>query len=91
LAFAATLAQLGAEVVICVAFPDHHPYTAHDWRTLMAMAQAQRVSCLITTEKDAVRLPRHWHASIPVYALRIGVGFPPTGLSLTQQLQALMG
>ena len=77
LAFATTLAQLGAEVAICVAFPDHHPYTAHDWHTLMAMAQAQRASCLITTEKDAVRLPPHWQAPMPVYALRIGVAISP--------------
>jgi tetraacyldisaccharide 4'-kinase len=91
LAFAATLTQLGAEVAVNVAFPDHHVYTAHDWRTIVAMAQEQRVSCLITTEKDAVRLHTDWQAPMPVYALRIGVKFSQDGLPLTQQLQALMG
>jgi tetraacyldisaccharide 4'-kinase len=89
LAFAATLTQLGAEVAVCAAFPDHHAYTVHDWHTLVAMAQSQRVAGLITTEKDAVRLPADWQAPIPVYALRIAVRLSQNGASLTQQLQAL--
>jgi tetraacyldisaccharide 4'-kinase len=91
LAFAATLTRLGAEVAVCVVFPDHHAYTIHDWRTLVALAQSQRVSGLITTEKDAVRLPADWQAPLPVYALRIGVRLSQDGPPLMQQLQALTG
>jgi tetraacyldisaccharide-1-P 4'-kinase len=55
------------------------------------MAQSQRVAGLITTEKDAVRLPADWQAPMPVYALRIGVRLSQDGASLVQQLQALTG
>jgi tetraacyldisaccharide 4'-kinase len=89
-AFATTLQQLGADVAVLCAFPDHHAYTAHDWHSLVALAQQQQASCLITTEKDAVRLSPDWPAPMPVYALRIGVQFPQDPLSLGQQLQALM-
>ncbi len=89
-AFATTLQQLGADVAVLCAFPDHHAYTAHDWHSLVALAQQQQASCLITTEKDAVRLSPDWPAPMPVYALRIGVQFPQDHLSLGQQLQALM-
>jgi tetraacyldisaccharide 4'-kinase len=90
-AFAATLTQLGADVVVLCAFPDHHAYTAHDWHTIVAVAQQQQVSCLITTEKDAIRLSPDWPAPLPVYALRIGVRLSQENPSLAQQLQALMG
>jgi tetraacyldisaccharide 4'-kinase len=90
LAFATTLTQLGAAVVVLCAFPDHHAYTEHDWHSLVTMAQQQQVSCLITTEKDAVRLSPDWHAPMPVYALRVRVQFPQDDLSFGQQLQALM-
>jgi tetraacyldisaccharide 4'-kinase len=90
LAFGATLTQLGADVATLCAFPDHHAYTVHDWRTMVAMAQQQQASCLITTEKDAVRLSPDWPALLPVYALRIGVRLAQEPF-LAQQLQALMG
>jgi tetraacyldisaccharide 4'-kinase len=89
-AFATTLRQLGADVAVLCAFPDHYAYTVHDWRSLVALAQQQQASCLITTEKDAVRLSPDWQAPMPVYALRIVVQFPQDHLSLGQQLQALM-
>jgi tetraacyldisaccharide 4'-kinase len=90
LAFGATLTQLGADVATLCAFPDHHAYTVHDWRIMVAMAQQQQASCLITTEKDAVRLSPDWPAPLPVYALRIGVRLAQEPF-LAQQLQALIG
>jgi tetraacyldisaccharide 4'-kinase len=89
-AFATMLTQLGADVAVLCVFPDHHAYTAHDWHALVATAQQQQASCLITTEKDAVRLSPDWQAPTPVYALRIRVQFPQDHPSLGQQLQALM-
>jgi tetraacyldisaccharide 4'-kinase len=89
-AFATTLTQLGADVAVLCAFPDHHAYTEHDWHSLVTMAQQQQASCLITTEKDAVRLSPDWHAPMPVYALCVGVQFSQDSPSFGQQLQALM-
>jgi tetraacyldisaccharide 4'-kinase len=51
-----TLHRLPAQLVDTIAFPDHHPYTDKDMQRLLTKATAMNAS-LITTEKDAVRLP----------------------------------
>lgn len=89
-AFVTTLTRLGAEIAALLVFPDHHPYTPEDWQTIVATADQQRAACLITTEKDAVRLRPSWQASIPVYTLRIGVTFAASDALFVDQLQALM-
>jgi tetraacyldisaccharide 4'-kinase len=89
-AFVNTLTQLGAEVVTLFVFPDHHPYTQEDWQTMVAEANKQGATYLITTEKDAVRLLPSWHASVPLYTLRIGVTFAASDPPFSHQLQALM-
>ena len=40
----------------CVAFPDHHHYTASDLDRVQASARAAGAEAIITTEKDRVRL-----------------------------------
>ena len=47
------LRQIGADVVQEIPFPDHHRYTAGDLRR---MGSAENVQCIVTTEKDAVKL-----------------------------------
>jgi tetraacyldisaccharide 4'-kinase len=89
-AFVSTLTQLGAEVVTLFVFPDHHPYTQEDWQTIVAAVNTQQAACLITTEKDAVRLTPSWQASVPLYTLRIGVTFAASDPPFAHQLQALM-
>jgi tetraacyldisaccharide 4'-kinase len=54
--FFETLAATGAVVTGTRAFPDHHPFTARDCRQLQQDARERR-ALLVTTEKDAVRLP----------------------------------
>ncbi len=89
-AFTTTLRQLGSNVVAVAVFPDHHPYTPADWHAIVDLAHQQSADCLITTEKDAVRLASDWQAPIPIYVLRIGVQFTSDSPSMQQQLQALM-
>jgi tetraacyldisaccharide 4'-kinase len=62
---------LGLEVALrdLVAFPDHHPYTAADVAALEARARAAGAGALITTEKDAVRLPAA--GTLPVWVVRV--------------------
>jgi tetraacyldisaccharide 4'-kinase len=67
--FAATLAGLGVTPRDLVAFPDHHPYTAADLTALEAQARAVGAEWLLTTEKDAVRLPEP--RALPLHALRV--------------------
>ena len=51
-----TLTQLGGEVVATHDFPDHHPYKPQDM--ILLMRDVERTGgVLVTTEKDAVRLP----------------------------------
>ncbi|GLI92685.1 tetraacyldisaccharide 4'-kinase [Methylocystis echinoides] len=54
--FFATLAAAGAEIVSRRAFADHHRFSAAEMATLAALADARQAT-LVTTEKDAVRLP----------------------------------
>jgi tetraacyldisaccharide 4'-kinase len=89
-AFVATLRQLGSDVAAMLIFPDHYPYTADDWRTIVNIACQRQACCLVTTEKDAVRLAPDWQAPMPVYTLRIGVRFIGKDALFQEQLQAVM-
>jgi tetraacyldisaccharide 4'-kinase len=89
-ALVATLEQLGAEVVACLVYPDHHPYTLDDWQAILEVAQQQRAAYLVTTDKDAVRMATDWDAPLPLYTVRVGITFVQGHESFTQQLATLM-
>jgi tetraacyldisaccharide 4'-kinase len=55
--FARLLEDAGAEIVGQRWFADHHSYTADELRRLEAEAQREG-AVLVTTGKDAVKLPR---------------------------------
>ncbi len=55
--FRRTAAALGAEVAGERWFPDHHPFTEAELRDTLAAAERARCEVVVTTEKDAVRLP----------------------------------
>jgi tetraacyldisaccharide 4'-kinase len=63
------LQQAGAVLAAARPFPDHHPYTARDLAALDRAAAALEAR-LVTTPKDAVRLPPDFRARVTV----IGVG-----------------
>ncbi|WP_448207621.1 tetraacyldisaccharide 4'-kinase [Azospirillum sp. sgz302134] len=67
--FFATLDALGARVVECVGFADHHPYRPEE-----VMAIIDRAGMLgaqpVTTAKDAVRLPEPLRALVRVVPVR---------------------
>jgi tetraacyldisaccharide 4'-kinase len=56
LSFEAGLRGLGYDVHPLV-FPDHHPYQPRDWDRVQEVAVEARAEHVITTEKDAVKLP----------------------------------
>lgn len=68
--FFATLRELGAELVDTISFADHHPYREEEIRTLLVRA-AQLHATLITTEKDAVRLPAALAAQVSVLPVHL--------------------
>jgi tetraacyldisaccharide 4'-kinase len=67
-AFGQTLRELGAEMVTVHGFPDHHAFTPKELARLRAEAAALKAE-LVTTEKDAMRLPQEFPASV----VRLGV------------------
>ena len=61
--FRDTLDECGVRVVAFVDFPDHHPYSRHDIKKLLELGRAHDAD-LITTEKDAARLPRDFTPAV---------------------------
>lgn len=70
--FERTLAETGANVRRVVPFGDHHAFTPGDVADLASIARSERVDAIVTTEKDAVRLPPG-ALPVPVLALQMDV------------------
>jgi tetraacyldisaccharide 4'-kinase len=69
-------------------FPDHHPYRRGELATLAA--EAQRLGAdLVTTEKDAARLPPDFAARVRVLPVRLA--FDDVEALRRQVLGALAG
>lgn len=68
--FFASLEQAGALLAGRTALPDHHPFTAADCARLADLARAERAA-LVTTAKDATRLPAAFAAGVEVAAVRL--------------------
>ena len=63
--FFATLAEAGAEIAGQRGFPDHHVFHPAELRRLRRRA-AKLGAVLVTTPKDAVRLPPEWRDQVQV-------------------------
>lgn len=76
--FEQTVADTGASAVEPVRFPDHHSYTMAEMQDVMQKAVDQGACALITTEKDAVKIPAefiHSDRPLPMYILSIELDF----------------
>ncbi|SMC38724.1 tetraacyldisaccharide 4'-kinase [Sporomusa malonica] len=76
--FEKTITDLGGTVIDAVQFPDHHNYTMAEMQWIMQKAVDNKVKALITTDKDAVKIPSefiHSERPLPVYVLSIEVRF----------------
>ena len=67
------LRDLGALLMGRERFLDHYRYTPEDIDELYDAAERERAECLVTTEKDAVRIPRPGGSPLPVYYLRLEI------------------
>lgn len=56
--FEAAIAAQGGKVVLRYRFRDHHPYTAGELIRILNRCRRHEVGTLVTTAKDAVRLPK---------------------------------
>lgn len=67
------LRELGALLVGRERFLDHYRYGPEDLAELFAWAARERAECLVTTEKDAVRIPSDYACPLPLYYLRLEI------------------
>ncbi len=68
--FFQTLEQVPVKIVSRNSFPDHHDYSADTLQAIDDGAKHAGVNCIVTTEKDAVKLKGHAFG-LPVYAVRV--------------------
>ncbi len=65
--------DLGAKLVGRERFLDHYRFDKEDLAELFAMAKHERADCLVTTEKDAVRISEDLVCPLPLYYLRLEI------------------
>ncbi|MDU4961170.1 MAG: tetraacyldisaccharide 4'-kinase [Sporomusaceae bacterium] len=73
--FEQTLTDLQLDI-IAVRYPDHYDYAMSEMQRLMQQAVDAGAQALVTTEKDAVKIPAefiHSHRPLPLYVLTIEV------------------
>jgi tetraacyldisaccharide 4'-kinase len=73
--FEDALKKLGANVNLALRYIDHHYFTEHEIRSFMKRCIRRDLSMIITTEKDAVRMPRLPEAElkVPIYFMRVEI------------------
>jgi tetraacyldisaccharide 4'-kinase len=71
--FEADVRARAGSVAGIAAFPDHHRFTAGEVRDALDRARATGADAVVTTAKDAVRLPAAIPADLPLLVLRIEV------------------
>jgi tetraacyldisaccharide 4'-kinase len=69
--FRRTVEGLGAELVAESLYPDHRRFSPGDLAEVLRAAEGARCDAIVTTEKDAVRLPPEVAADPRVCAVRI--------------------
>ena len=78
-----TAQSLGLDIATTLDFPDHHPYTQSDIDTLRLCAE-ERGALLLTTEKDAVRLPPDFRRDVVILPVTLVFDDPDAGDKLTK-------
>ena len=71
--FEGFLEQLGAKLVLKDHYADHHRYTQQEIIDFINQAKAAGAEYIVTTEKDAVRIPKLDRCDVPLIYLRIQI------------------
>lgn len=71
--FEGFLRNLGANLLYTRRFMDHHRFDANELLEIVDEAKAAGLDFIVTTEKDAVRIPDTISFSIPLYYLRLEI------------------
>lgn len=67
------LRDLGAQIEFTRRFLDHYRFNSEDFVSIFIEALDHKVGCIITTEKDAVRIPEDLPCAVPIYYLRLEI------------------
>jgi tetraacyldisaccharide 4'-kinase len=69
------LKKLGARVDLAIRYIDHHRYTEAELQSFISRCVRRDLEMIVTTEKDAVRMPRLAEATVkvPIYFLRVEI------------------
>jgi tetraacyldisaccharide-1-P 4'-kinase len=73
--FEASLRDLGCGV-LPLRYADHAAFSADK---LDRAIEGLRADAIVTTSKDAVRLPKNWKPTLPVWVLELGLRFTRAG------------
>jgi tetraacyldisaccharide 4'-kinase len=71
--FEGALDDLGAKVVVSKFYIDHHRYTVREIENFIRRCGRRGLAAIITTEKDAVRIPRILEPEVPIFYLRVEI------------------
>jgi tetraacyldisaccharide 4'-kinase len=85
--FRHTLSSLRCDVVAWREFPDHHNYTRDDVASLSEWGQQADV--LVCTRKDLVKLRVPTMGSIPLWAVKIEIGFQASEAEFEERIAQL--
>lgn len=67
------LRRMGVSLELTQSYADHHRYSKRELDRFIKRCGRRGVSCILTTEKDAVRMPRMMNQEIPIRYLRIEI------------------
>ena len=70
--FEGTIKEQGADIIYTKRFLDHHRFSKGEIKTVFMESFASGAEMILTTEKDAVRLPKIF-PKIPLYYLRLEI------------------
>jgi tetraacyldisaccharide 4'-kinase len=85
-----TVEGLGGTVVAAAAFPDHHRFSSAEVEEVLRAADRAGAGWVVTTEKDAVRLPEPLAGDPRLRVLRIDVEVTGGGDALAEALAAAL-
>ena len=71
--FENALRALGAEIELSKSYADHHRYSTREIETFIRRCARRELDAIITTEKDAVRIPRIIDPEVPFLYLRVEI------------------
>ena len=73
MSFENAVSGMGARILARERYPDHFRYRAQDIIDVINAADELGAQAILTTEKDAVRLPRLEYPKVPIFYMRMDI------------------